>query len=148
MIRIKTSCLALWIISTAMGLLFSQPQLAHAGEGSSPAQPNAIPAVESVSDSLAFIQWTTPNPGGTVLHYSVVHYGKDPNHLSFTAQSPIRINPSHSEMVFRVRMPNLEPGTTYYYKVSSEQANGKPDPATSGVNQFATQPTNPMSAKQ
>jgi hypothetical protein len=148
MISINASRLTLWIISMAMGLLFVQPQLARAGEGSSPAPANAIPAVESVSDRLAFIQWTTPNPGGTVLHFAVVHYGKDPNHLGFTAQSPIRINPSHREMVFRVRMPNLEPGTTYYYKVSSEQANGKPDPATSGVNQFTTQPTNPMSAKQ
>jgi hypothetical protein len=146
--RINASHLTLAFIGMAMGLLFVQPQLAYAGEGSSPAQANAIPAVESVSDRLAFIQWTTPNPGGTILHFAIVHYGKDPNHLGFTAQSPLRINPSHSEMVFRVRMPNLEPGTTYYYKVSSEQANGKPDPATSGVNQFTTQPTNPMSAKQ
>jgi hypothetical protein len=146
--HINTSHLTLAFIGMLVGLVFVQPQLACAAQGSSPAQANAIPAVESVSDRLAFIQWTTPNPGGTVLHFAVVHYGKDPNHLGFTAQSPIRINPSHSEMVFRVRMPNLEPGTTYYYKVSSEQANGKPDPATSGVNQFTTQPTNPMSAKQ
>lgn len=146
--RINASHLTLAFIGMVVGLVFVQPRLARAGEGSSPAQANAIPAVESVTDRLAFIRWTTPNPGGTVLHYAVVHYGKDPNHLGFTAQSPTRINPSHSEMVFRVRMFNLEPGTTYYYKVSSEQANGKPDPATSGVNQFTTQPTNPMSAKQ
>jgi len=148
MVRINPSRLTLWIISMAIGLLFVQPRLARAAEGSSPAQANAIPAVESVTDRLAFIRWTTANPGGTVLHYAVVQYGKDPNHLGLTVQSPNRINPSHSEMVFRVRMANLEPGTTYYYKVSSEQANGKPDPAMSDVNQFTTQPTNPMSAKQ
>jgi hypothetical protein len=146
--RINASHLMLAIISMVAGLVFARPQLTCAEEISNPAQANAIPAVESVTDRLAFIRWTTANPGGTVLHYAVVQYGKDPNHLGFTAQSPNRINPSHSEMVFRVRMPNLEPGTTYYYKVSSEQANGKPDPAMSGVNQITTQPTNPMSAKQ
>jgi hypothetical protein len=146
--RINASHLTLAFIGVLVGLVFVQPRLACAAEGSSSVQANAIPSVESVTDTLAFIRWTTPNPGGTVLHFAVVQYGKDPNHFGFTAQSPIRINPSHSEMVFRVRMPNLEPGTTYYYKVSSEQANGKPDPAASGVNQFTTQPTNPMSAKQ
>jgi hypothetical protein len=148
MISIDTSRPLLAIASIAMGLLFVQPRLARAGDSSSVIQANATPAVESVTERLAFIRWTTPNPGGTVLHYAVVHYGKDPNHLDSMAQSPIRINPSHGEMVFRVRMPYLEPGTTYYYKVSSEQANGKPDPATSGVNQFTTQPTNAISAKK
>jgi phosphodiesterase/alkaline phosphatase D-like protein len=148
MISINASRLTLAIVSMAAGLLFVQPRLARAGEGSSPAQANATPAVESVTDTLAFISWTTPNPGGTVLHYAVVHYGKDPNHLEFTAESPTRINPSHSEMVFRVRMNDLEPGTTYYYKVSSKQANGIPDLATSAVNQFTTRPTNEMSAKK
>jgi phosphodiesterase/alkaline phosphatase D-like protein len=148
MISINASRLTLAIISMAAGLLFVQPRLARAGEGSSPAQANATPAVESVTDTLAFISWTTPNPGGTVLHYAVVHYGKDPNHLEFTAESPTRINPSHGEMVFRVRMNDLEPGTTYYYKVSSKQANGISDLATSAVNQFTTRPTNEMSAKK
>jgi phosphodiesterase/alkaline phosphatase D-like protein len=148
MISINASRLTLAIVSMAAGLLFVQPRLARAGEGSSPAQANATPAVESVTDTLAFISWTTPNPGGTVLHYAVVHYGKDPNHLEFTAESPTRINPSHSEMVFRVRMNDLEPGTTYYYKVSSKQANGISDLATSAVNQFTTRPTNEMSAKK
>src|SRR6202051_4529901 len=133
MISINASRLTLAIISMAAGLLFVQPRLARAGEGSSPAQANATPAVESVTDTLAFIRWTTPNPGGTILHYAVVHFGKDPNHLDLTAQSPTRINQSHSEMVFRVRMGDLEPGTTYYYKVSSRQADGILDPAASAV---------------
>jgi phosphodiesterase/alkaline phosphatase D-like protein len=104
--------------------------------------------VESISDTLAFISWTTHNPGGTILHYAIVHYGKDPNHLDLTAQSPTRINPSHSEMVFRVRMDGLEPDTTYYYKVFSKQADGVSDPATSAVNQFTTRPRNRMSAEK
>ena len=132
----------------AMGLLFVQPRLTCARQDSSSGQAVASPIVESVSDTLAFISWTTPNPGGTILHYAIVRYGKDPNHLDLTAKSPTRNNPSHSEMVFRVRMPDLEPGTTYYYKVSSEQANGSPDSATSAVNQLTTRPTNQIGANK
>jgi phosphodiesterase/alkaline phosphatase D-like protein len=77
-----------------------------------------------------------------------VHYGKDPNHLDLTAESPTRINQAHREMVFRVRMYDLEPGTTYYYKVSSRQADGIFDPATSAVNQVTTRPANRVSAEK
>jgi hypothetical protein len=131
-----------------MCLLFVQPRVACARQGSSSTEVNASPMVESVSDTLAFISWTTRNPGGTILHYAIVQYGKDPNHLDQTAESPTRINPSHSKMVFRVRMDGLQPGTTYYYKVRSKQANGVSDPATSAVNQFTTRPTNRMSAEK
>ena len=78
------------------------------------------------------------------MHYAIVHYGKDPNHLDLTAKSPTRINISRSQMVFRVRMGDLEPGTMYYYKVSSEQATGLSDPITSGVNKLTTRPANWM----
>jgi len=148
MIRVKGARLVLAIGVTAMGLLFFQPRPARAGEASSAGQVVATPVVESVTDTLAFIGWTTQNPGGTTLHQAIVHYGKDPNHLDFTAKSPTRINPGHSEMIFRVRMYDLEPGTTYYYKVSSEQANGLSDRATSIVNQFTTLPTNRVRAKK
>jgi phosphodiesterase/alkaline phosphatase D-like protein len=104
--------------------------------------------VESVADTFAFISWTTGNPGGTILHYAIVHYGKDPNHLDLTAVSPTRINPAHIEMVFRVRMNDLQPETRYYYKVCSTQANGTTDPVTSSVQQFNTRPTNQTSAEK
>ena len=148
MITVNGSRLTLAISAMAMSLLFTQPRLAFAGEGSSTGQSKATPVVESVTDTLAFISWTTQNPGGTILHRAIVHYGKDPNHLDLTAESPTRINPSHSEMVFRVRMPYLEPETTYYYKVSSRQADGISDPTTSAVNQFTTRPTDEMKAKK
>jgi Purple acid Phosphatase, N-terminal domain len=144
--KLKAPHLLIAINLMAMGLLFVQPRFAHARQPSSPSQVNASPTLESVSDTLAFISWTTPNPGGTTLHYAIVHYGKDPNRLDLTAENPTRINAGHSEMVFRVRMRDLEPGTTYYYKVSSKQANGISDPATSAVNQFTTRPTNRVSA--
>ena len=130
-----------------MSLIFVQPRLACA-QGSSASQPNTRPTLESVSETLAFIRWTTPNPGGTILHRAIVRYGKDPNHLTLTAESPTRINPSHNEMVFRVRVHDLEPGTTYYYQVFSEQATGVADPVMSGVNQFTTRPSNEMAANK
>jgi hypothetical protein len=143
-LRLKITASAITIIS----LLLIQARPACAREDSEPGQTNVSPAVESVSDTLAFINWTTQNPGGTILHYAVVHYGKDPRHLDLKAESPTRINPSHSEMVFRVRMGDLEPGTTYYYKVSSRQATGILDPATSTVHKFTTRPAHWMNANK
>jgi hypothetical protein len=148
MIRVSGARFTIAVSAMAMGLLFVQPRPAFAGAGSSPGQASASPTVESINDTLAFIRWTTQNPGGTILHYAVIHYGKDPKHLDLTAESPTRINPAHSEMVFRVRVDNLLPATTYYYKVSSRQANGFSDPATSPVNQFTTRPTNRMNAEK
>jgi hypothetical protein len=148
MIRANGSRLTFAISAMAIALLFAQARPALAGEGSIPGQVKASPMIESMSDTLAFIRWTTQNPGGTILHYAIVHYGKDPNHLDLTAQSPTRINPAHGEMVFRVRVSDLRPGATYYYKVSSKQADGVSDPATSAVNQFTTLPTNRVSAKK
>ena len=146
--RVSRSRLTVALSVVATGLLFVQLRPTCAGQGSSSAKVNTSPMIESVTDTLAFIRWSTPNPGGTVLHYAVVHYGKDPNHLQLTAESPTRINPAHSEMVFRVRIGDLQPATTYYYTVSSSQANGTSDPATSAVNQFTTQPANWMSTKK
>jgi phosphodiesterase/alkaline phosphatase D-like protein len=51
-------------------------------------------------------------------------------------------------MVFRVRMNDLQPDTTYYYTVSSTQADGTPDPVASAVQQFKTRPTNETSAEK
>ena len=85
------------------------------------------------------IRWTTNNPGGSPVHYGIVHYGTDPKDLSQTAKNPIRLNPSHSETVFRVHLYNLKPRTTYYYTVDSVESNGKSDGVTSPVQNFTTQ---------
>jgi hypothetical protein len=85
------------------------------------------------------IRWTTNNPGGSPVHYGVVHYGTDPKDLSQTAKNPIRLNPYHSETVFRVHLYNLKPRTTYYYTVDSVESNGKSDGVTSPVQSFTTQ---------
>ena len=147
MTRLNRASLTI-VISVIAGLALLQPRLGLADERSTATQANLSPTVESVADTFAFISWTTRNPRGTILHYSIVHYGTQPNHLDLKAVSPTRINPDHTDMVFRVRMNNLEPETTYYYKVSSTQANGIPDPVTSDVQQFKTQPTNRMNAEK
>jgi len=84
------------------------------------------------------IRWTTNNPGGSPVHYGIVHYGTGPKDLSQTAKNPIRLNPYHSSTVFRVHLYNLKPRTTYYYRVDSMESNGQSDGVTSRVQNFTT----------
>jgi phosphodiesterase/alkaline phosphatase D-like protein len=67
-----------------------------------------------------------------------VHYGTDPKDLSQTAKSPLRLNHSHRYTVFRVRIDDLKPQTTYYYRVGSEESNGESDRVKSTVYKFTT----------
>jgi hypothetical protein len=96
------------------------------------------PKIELAKENLTIISWTTDNPGGSPVHYGVVHYGTDPNRLIETAKSPIRLDPDHSSTVFRVRLDDLKPQTTYYYTIDSMQASGKRDRVKSSVNHFTT----------
>jgi Purple acid Phosphatase, N-terminal domain len=96
------------------------------------------PVIELAREHLTIISWTTNNPGGSPVHYGVVHYGTDLHNLVETAKSPIRLNPDHALTVFRVRLDDLKPQTTYYYTVDSMQANGKSDGVKSSVNHFTT----------
>ena len=72
------------------------------------------------------------------MHYGIVRYGTDPTDLSQTAKNPIRLNQSHPDTTFRLRMEGLKPRTTYYYRVSSEESNGQSDGVKSAVNKFTT----------
>ena len=101
------------------------------------------PELESAKDNWAIVRWTSNNPGGSDEHFAVIHYGTDPKDLSQTAKSHIRLNRSHPETVFRVFVPNLKPGTTYYYTVDSTWANGKSDGVKSPVKRF-TVPADPQ----
>jgi hypothetical protein len=102
------------------------------------AQLTAGPDLESATDSSAIIRWTTANPGGTALHFGVVHYGTDAKNLTEVAQSPNRSNPSHPELIFRVRITKLNSNTTYYYKVESTGATGASEGVSSTVKTFTT----------
>ena len=96
------------------------------------------PELELANVHLAIIRWITNNPGGSPVHYGIVHYGTDPKNLSQTAKNPIRLNPDHPSTIFRVRMDDLKPGTTYYYTVGSMGADGADDGTKSTVKQFTT----------
>ena len=97
------------------------------------------PELESTHDTQAIIRWTSNNPGGSDEHYALLHYGTDPNNLNLTAKSHIRLNQQHSYTVFSVRALNLQPHTTYYYTVDSQDANGTSDGVSSPVKSFTTQ---------
>src|SRR5882724_10057222 len=133
--------LKLAITAAAGSLLPSTPMVAQ----QSPTTPKAAqvriiqgPEIELSKEFLTIIRWTTNNPGGTPEHFGIVHYGTDPKNLSQTAKSPIRLNPDHPSTVFRVRMDDLKPRTTYYYSVGSMEANGTDDGTKSIVKQFTT----------
>lgn len=96
------------------------------------------PKIELAKAHLTIIDWTTNNPGGSPVHYGIVHYGTDPNSLIETAKSPIRLNPDHTLTVFRVRLDDLKPRTTYYYTVDSIEATGKSDGVKSPVRHFTS----------
>jgi phosphodiesterase/alkaline phosphatase D-like protein len=130
------------IITTAIGCLLSSnamiAQVSPTTAKTAPAQITEGPALESSKDNSAIIRWTANNPGGTEEHFGVVHYGTDRNSLTETAKSHIRLNPSHSYTVFRVRLDDLKPGTTYYYTVGSRGADGADEGAKTTVKQFTT----------
>ena len=123
------------------GLFYSLPAAAQVAPTTKKAKSVKItqgPEIEQANSYLTIVRWTTNNPGGSPEHYAVVHYGTNPKDLSQTAKSPIRLNPGHSETVFRVRIDGLKSKTTYYYKVDSMEANGKSDGVTSKVKTFTT----------
>jgi phosphodiesterase/alkaline phosphatase D-like protein len=96
------------------------------------------PALEIGLATFAIIRWSTNTPGGTDVHYGVVYYGTDPNDLRQVAKSSIRLNRAHAETTFRVRVSGLQAATTYYYRVTSTDANGASDWVQSPVRQFTT----------
>jgi hypothetical protein len=138
MTSIKRDQLKVAVIILAFGMLLLAARSFAANESSASTERGLSPTIESVSGTFAFIRWVTSNPGGTILHYAIVQYGTHPDHLDRTAKSPTRINLAHGDMIFRVRVNDLQPGTTYYYRVSSQQANGASDPGTSAIKQFTT----------
>jgi cytochrome c peroxidase len=95
------------------------------------------PEIELATEYLTIIRWKTTNPGGSPVHYGIVHYGIRSDRLVETAESPIRLNPDHSTTVFRVRIENLKKQTNYYYKVDAVEANGKSDGVVSPIKNFA-----------
>src|SRR5256886_3557183 len=133
--------LTLAITTTVGSLLAFQPAAAQLLPPAKKAERVEItrgPELESATNHLTIIRWTTNNPGGSDVHYGIVHYGTDPKDLSQTAKNPIRLNQGHRNTTFRVRIEGLKPRTTYYYTVTSEESNGTSDGVKSTVNKFTT----------
>ena len=129
------------ITLTGGSLLFSNPttaQLIPSAKKASHVRITEGPALESTQDAWVIITWKSNNPGGSDEHYGVVHYGTGPKQLSQTAKSHIRLNQKHSYTVFRVRVDDLQPRTTYYYTVDSIGADGSSDGVVSPISKFTT----------
>src|SRR5260370_35747184 len=109
------------IIAAAGSLLFSSPiaaQILPPQKRAEHVEITKAPELESANSWMAIVRWTTTNPRGDDEHYGVVHYGTDPEDLSQTARGHIRLNRAHPETIFRARLVDLKPQTTYYYKVT------------------------------
>lgn len=96
------------------------------------------PTLEMALDQMAIVRWTSTNPGGDDEHYAIAHYGTTPGDLSQTAKSHIRLNRTHPDTIFRVRLSGLKPDTTYYYWVTSIASDGTNDGVKSAVKKFTT----------
>jgi hypothetical protein len=110
---VKRLLLKVTIVLAADSLLQSTPALAQVSPTTEKAALVHItkePEVERADPDFAIVRWTSNNPGGSLEHYGVVQYGTDPTKLDQTANSPIRLNPTHSYTVFRVRLDGLNPG--------------------------------------
>ena len=106
------------------------------------------PEIERGDSYLTIIRWTSNNPRGTDRHWGVVHYGTDHKNLDQVAKSPIQLNRGHTQTVFRVRMPQLKEGTTYYYTVDEEESTGESDKLQSPVKNFTVKAFTPPPAWQ
>jgi phosphodiesterase/alkaline phosphatase D-like protein len=129
------------ITAVCGSLLFSGPigaQILPSQKKAEHVEITKAPELESAVENMAIVRWTTTNPRGDDEHYGVVNYGTDTEDLSQTAKGHIRLNRTHPETIFRVRMVDLKPQTTYYYKVSSMGADGESDGVESPVSKFAT----------
>ena len=85
------------------------------------------PVVEYTSDHSAMIAWSTKLPAGTYLAY-----GTNQNNLSQ------RTNKAWGGTNHRLEIKNLQPSTTYYFQVRSENAKGTGDDVQSPVASFTT----------
>jgi phosphodiesterase/alkaline phosphatase D-like protein len=94
------------------------------------------PQLESATDRSAIVRWTT-NISTSTIENSTVQYGTDPKNLNLTAQSPNRWNQSLPYMVHRVYLSNLQPGTTYYFRIA-KKSDRPPVHGGTGLAKFTT----------
>ncbi len=99
------------ITAGSMPWAFADDAVTAAVPAHQAAQLTVDPELESATDTSAIIRWTTINPGGTTLHYGVVHYGTDANEPDSgrtVAQSP-------QSFASRYDFPRAHHGTQFEY---------------------------------
>jgi hypothetical protein len=84
------------------------------------------PVIEMASDNSATIAWSTNQPSA-----SRIWYGTNKDNLSQTAEAPAGTAP-------RVQLNNLQPRTTYYFRVESSPGRGRSEAENQGVLSFKT----------
>ncbi|MCU1284956.1 MAG: Fibronectin, type [Acidobacteriales bacterium] len=87
------------------------------------------PVIESVSDHSAVVAWSTNAKSSSILDY-----GTDRNNLSQKAEAPWGGKPH------RVFLKNLQPNTTYYFRVHSGEAQGTGTSVDSPIYELKTVP--------
>src|SRR5438445_10688967 len=90
----KGLVLRLAITTTVGSLLSSNPTAAQIPPPAKRAERVEIkkgPEVELSKSHLTIIRWTTNNPGGSDVHYGVVHYGTEPIGVSQPQKNPITV---------------------------------------------------------
>jgi hypothetical protein len=95
-----------------------RPVLAQAEAGSAADATVKItngPVIEAVTGSTATIAWSTNRRGS-----SRVNYGTDPNNLNRLGEAAW----GRGGLTHRVELKNLQPNTTYYFRVETGQAQG------------------------
>jgi hypothetical protein len=122
----------LFAVAVALELLLAASLPLGAQQGLSPGQPPPLvithgPVVESTTPNSAVIAWSTGVSTGTI-----VRYGTAADHLDLRAEMP------WGGYTHRVTLRKLQPGTTYYYQVTSPDAAGSGASVSSDVLHFST----------
>ena len=118
------SLLALWAGNTSLSAQdssYAPVQIIHG------------PVVESTTETMSVIAWSTNVNAGTLLRY-----GTDPEHLDQSASMP------WGGITHRVNLRNLNPGTTYYFQAESAEGQGTGTSARSQVSTFVTKAAGAM----
>ena len=90
------------------------------------------PIVEALTGNNATVAWSTNRRGS-----SRVNYGTDPNNLNQLGEAPW----GQGGLTHRVELKNLQPSTTYYFRVETGQAQGTGGEVQSqNIQSFTTRP--------
>jgi phosphodiesterase/alkaline phosphatase D-like protein len=124
------ACLRIFLLASISAALV----VSVAAQNGQPLRVTQGPILESVSADSAVVAWSTNVDGSTK-----IFYGTDPNNLVQLAEAPWGAN-GHTH---RAKMSNLQPNTTYYFRVETGQAQGGNGEAVENRRPFSFRTTVP-----